>query len=119
MVEYTMPGVDVIRKKSVVESGDLLGELVSGVVHALMCGDGRRRLRRRASARRSARPAAMGSRPSGGTRASPTIAAPALRMKAFRSRRRTMNSPVWSTNRTASPTGWRFSVAWFDDGWLR
>src|SRR5919204_2812563 len=39
MAESTMPGMDVIRKQLVDEDGDLLRELVHGVVHALMSAE--------------------------------------------------------------------------------
>ena len=39
MAESTMPGMDVIRKQLEAGDGDLLRELVSGVVHALMSAE--------------------------------------------------------------------------------
>src|SRR5437764_13318447 len=39
MAESTMPGMDVIRKQLVEQDGDLLRELVSGVVAALMSAE--------------------------------------------------------------------------------
>ena len=39
MADVTMPGMDVIRKQLEAGDGDLLRELVSGVVHALMSAE--------------------------------------------------------------------------------
>ncbi len=39
MAESTMPGMDVIRKQLVDQDGDLLRELISGVVQALMSAE--------------------------------------------------------------------------------